>query len=121
MRWRERNKAMALIPNYHINKEVLNAQEEATKKLDLIYQEIDNQEILGGNGLHEHLCTFQMLSNDKTLQAKQCREWRATHPIKLSEDYKPECVEDYCDYCPMFNYIALDDEGKIMYVSRTFS
>jgi len=120
MRHRQKNKAMELDPNYFINKEILNAQEEATKKLKLIYQEIDNQEKLGGNGLHEHICTFKMLSNDKTYQMKQCREWRANHPIKFPEDDEPKYLEDYCDFCSMMNYVALDDEGKVMYVSRTF-
>lgn len=117
MRWRQRNKAMELDPNYLINKETLKAQEEATRKLKLIYQEVDNQEKLGGNGLHEHLCTFKMLSNDKSLQQAQCKKWLAAHPIEYPENNE---FLDACDLCPMMNYIALDDEGKIMYVSRTF-
>ena len=116
MRWRERNKAMRLNPNYPIDKETLKAQEEATRKLQLIYREVDNQEKLGGNGLHEHLCTFKMLSNDKSLQQAECRKWLAAHPIEYPEGdfWAP------CDFCAMMNYVAQDDEGKIMYVSRTF-
>ena len=116
MRWRERNKAMKFNPDYPIDKETLKAQEEATRKLQLIYREVDNQKKLGGNGLHEHLCTFKMLSNDKSLQQAECRKWLAAHPIEYPEGdfWEP------CDFCAMMNYVAQDDEGKIMYVSRTF-
>ena len=115
-RWRSKNKAAELDPNYPIDPEILKKQEEATAKLKLIYREIDTQE-LSGNGLHEHICTFKMLSNDKTRQARECREWLKKHPI----DY-PTYQEFWspCDFCAMMNYIAQDDEGKIMYVSRTF-
>lgn len=116
-RWHSINKAAELDPNYPIDSEILKKQEEATAKLDLIYKEIDNQEVLGGNGLHEHLCTFKMLSNDKTRQARECREWLKKHLIDYPAD------DDYwepCDFCAMMNYVAQDDEGKIMYVSRTF-
>ena len=74
-RWRSKYKAAELNPNYPIDLEVLKKQEEATAKLNLIYQEVDNQEVLGGNGLHGHICTFKMLSNDKAKQVHQCREW----------------------------------------------
>ena len=116
MRWHGRNKVMELDPNYPIDKQILEAQEEATKKLQLISREVDNQEKLGGNGLHEHLCTFKMLSNDKSLQQAECRKWLAAHPIEYPEGnfWSP------CDFCAMMNYVAQDDEGKIMYVSRTF-
>ena len=117
MRWRQRNKAMELDPNYLIDKKTLKAQEEATRKLKLIYREVDNQEKLGGNGLHEHLCTFKMLSNDKSRQQHECKEWLKKHPIEYPKNNE---FLDACDLCPMMNYIALDDEGKIMYVSRTF-
>jgi len=117
-RWRSKYKAAELDPNYPIDPEVLQKQEEATAKLDLIYREIDDQEILGGNGLHEHICTFKMLSNDKTRQARECREWLKKHPIEyLNIDF---LVWEPCDFCAMMNYVAQDDEGKIMYVSRTF-
>lgn len=117
MRWRQRNKAMELDPNYLIDKETLKAQEEATRKLKLIYREVDNQEKLGGNGLHEHICTFKMLSNDKSRQQHECKEWLKKYPIEYPKNNE---FLDACDLCPMMNYIALDDEGKIMYVSRTF-
>ena len=117
-RWRSKYKAAELDPNYPINQEILRKQEEATAKLDLIYREIDDQEVLGGNGLHEHICTFKMLSNDKTRQARECREWLKKHPIDYPNiDF---LVWEPCDFCAMMNYIAQDDEGKIMYVSRTF-
>lgn len=115
-RWRSIDKAAELDPNYPIDLEVLGKQEEATAKLKLIYREIDTQE-LGGNGLHEHICTFKMLSNDKTLQVKECKEWLKKHPIEYPDFgsyWNP------CDFCAMMNYVAQDDEGKIMYVSRTF-
>lgn len=116
-RWRSINRAAELDPNYPIDPEVLKNQEEATAKLNLIYKEIDDQKVLGGNGLHEHICTFEMLSNDKTRQAKECREWLKKHPIEYPDFgsyWSP------CDFCAMRNYVAQDDEGKIMYVSRTF-
>lgn len=116
-RWRSKNKAAELDPNYPIDLETLKKQEEATAKLNLIYKEIDNQQILGGNGLHEHICTFKMLSNDKTRQARECREWLKKHPINYP--YEDDYWEP-CDFCAMMNYVAQDDEGKIMYVSRTF-
>ena len=47
-RWRSEYKAAELDPNYPIDPEILQKQEEATAKLNLIYREIDNQEILGG-------------------------------------------------------------------------
>ena len=116
-RWRSKYKAKKLNPNLPLDMNVLKNQEEATEKLNLIYKEIDNQEVLGGNGLHEHICTFKMLSNDKTRQARECREWLKKHHV----DY-PTYKEFWspCDFCAMMNYIAQDDEGKIMYVSRTF-
>lgn len=117
-RWRSINKATKLNPNYPIDPEVLKKQEEATTKLDLIYKEIDNQKVLGGNGLHEHICTFKMLSNDKTRQARECREWLKKHPIEYPDSNF--LIWEPCDFCAMMNYVAQDDEGKIMYVSRTF-
>jgi hypothetical protein len=118
-RWRTKYKAAELDPNYPIDPEVLKNQEEATAKLNLIYREIDDQEVLGGNGLHDHICTFKMLSNDKTRQARQCREWLKKHPIEYP-DNNDFLIWEPCDFCAMMNYVAQDDEGKIMYVSRTF-
>ena len=116
-RWRSINRAKELDSNYPIDPEVLKKQEEATAKLDLIYREIDNQD-LGGNGLHDHICTFQMLSNDKAKQAHECREWLKKHPIEYpNSDF---LIWEPCDFCAMMNYVTQDDEGKIMYVSRTF-
>ena len=117
-RWCSEYKAAKLDPNYPIDLKILKKQEEATEKLDLIYKEIDNQEVLGGNGLHEHICTFKMLSNDKTKQARQCKEWLKKHPVEYPND--DFLIWTPCDFCAMMNYVAQDDEGKIMYVSRTF-
>ena len=116
-RWRLKNKAAKLNPNYPINPEILKKQEEATEKLNLIYKEIDDPKVLGGCGLHEHICTFEMLSNDKTRQARECREWLKAHPIEYPTD---DDFWEPCDFCAMMNYVAQDDEGKIMYVSRAF-
>lgn len=116
-RWRTKYKAAALNPNFPIDLETLKKQEEATKKLELIYREIDTEEV-GGNGVHDHICTFKMLSNNKTLQARECREWLKKHPIEYPDD--DSLIWAPCDFCAMMNYIAQDDEGKIMYVSRNF-
>ena len=105
-RWRSKNKAAELDPNYPIDPEILQKQEEATAKLDLIYREIDNQEV-SGNGLHEHICTFKMLSNDKTRQARECREWLKKHPIEYPNSNF--LIWEPCDFCAMMNYIAQDD------------
>lgn len=115
-RWRSKYKAAKLKPNYPIDLEILKKQEEATAKLELIYRAIDTQEI-SGNGAHEHICTFEMLSNDKTRQARECKEWLKKHPIEYPTD---DDFWEPCDFCAMMNYVAQDDEGKIMYVSRAF-
>lgn len=114
-RWRSKYKAKKLNSNFPLDMKVLKNQEEATAKLNLIYKEIDTPELSGG-GLHYHLCTFNMLSNDKSKQQYECRKWLKNHPIEYPEGdfWSP------CDFCAMMNYVALDDEGKIMYVSRTF-
>lgn len=53
---------------------------------------------------HKHLCTFVMLGNDKV---EECNKfYDGTPPIE-------------CDCCPMLNYVALDHNGKIMFVERT--
>ena len=67
---------------------------------------------------HRHMCTFEMLSG-KFDTEKRCRQWRKKHPIKFPDKWPPvEDVEDYCDFCEMMNYVALDNEGRIMYVKR---
>lgn len=106
---------MGLDPSYSIDLDVLKKQEEATARLELIYHAIDTRE-LSGFGCHAHICTFKMLSNDKSLQQSECRKWLAAHSIKYPEGdfWGP------CDFCAMMNYVAQDDEGKIIYVSRTF-
>ena len=117
-RWKARYEASQLNPQYPIDPIVLQKQEEAARKIDLVYNELDNQEILGGNGLHEHLCLFSMLSNDKSKQYKQCRKWRKEH--NNIEEFQGIGWSDACDYCEMMCYVALDDEGKLMYTSRIF-
>ena len=97
---------------------VLVAQEQATKEIKNFCYNIDfNNTALEGNGDHAHVCTFKMLSNDRGWQKAQCKKWLKKHPI-ISKNIIDS--SDYCDYCAMFNYVALDDEGKVMYVSRTF-
>lgn len=115
-RWRSKRKAAKLDPNYPIDPEVLKKQEEATAKLELIYHAIDTKEI-SGIGCHEHICTFEMLSNDKIRQARECKEWLKKHPIEYPTN---DDFWEPCDFCAMMNYVAQDDEGKIMYVSRAF-
>lgn len=110
-RWRLRNKAMNFIPE---DIEILKKQENATEKLKLIYKEIDTKE-LSGAGLHAHICTFEMLSNDKMKQRCECKKWLKQHPIEYPTN---DDFWEPCDFCEMMNYVALDDEGKIMYVSR---
>ena len=118
-RWRSKYKAAELDPNYPLDLEVLRKQEEATAKLDLIYKEVDTEEV-SGKGCHSHICTFKMLTNDKTRQARECKEWLKKHPIEYP-NYEDDCfIWEPCDFCAMMNYVAQDDEGKIMYVSRTF-
>ena len=122
-RWYGERKALSINKNESslIDIETLKKQEEATKKLDLIYNEIDNQDIIGGIGLHEHICLFKMLNNDKTKQQSLCKKWKKNHPIQFPNKKEDSYFtwED-CDFCSMFCYIALDDEGKLMYASRTF-
>ena len=39
----------------------------------------------------------------------------------MPPNYPKEYIEDdKCEFCPMLNYLALDDEGRIMYITRTF-
>ena len=52
----------------------------------------------------QHLCTFMMLGQNKEEQCK-----------KLYNGKPPQ----ECDCCPMLNYVALDHNGKIMFVERS--
>ena len=101
-----------------MNKELQN-QVLMTETLDQIIKQFENEYHLGGYWNHKHLCTFEMICpKDKE---KKCAEWRAKHPIHFPKKWhKPTCTEDYCDFCEMMNYVALDDEGRIIYVSRSF-
>lgn len=69
---------------------------------------------------HAHCCTFEMLCYGDLKEAeRQCARWRAQHPIRFPKKWpQPHDISDYCDFCEMHNYIALDNEGRIMYVKR---
>lgn len=69
---------------------------------------------------HDHMCTFKMLCRGDLKEAeRQCYEYRARKPIIFPKNWpKPSCVEDYCDFCDMMNYIALDNKGRVMYAQR---
>lgn len=109
---------VALRKIYYPNKKTntLIAQEKATKDIINFSNNRDTEECYG-NGCHYHICTFEMISNDRRWQKAQCKKWLKKHPI-ISRNIIDS--SDYCDHCAMFNYVALDDEGKVMYVSRTF-
>lgn len=67
---------------------------------------------------HQHKCTFEMLYPEEAI--KKCRMWRAQHPIKFPYKWpRPKYREDYCDFCEMMNYVALDSEGRIISVTHT--
>ena len=101
--------------NLPIDKETLKIQEDWTNKVrKFAWQEPQEA---GGNGIHYHKCLFCMLSNDKAKQYKQCREWRKKHNITAKFDGGMEW-SDACDECEMMCYVALDDEGKLMYTTR---
>ena len=102
------------------NKRVLNEpskalpkQEEITKEIVKFIKEKDTNDA-AGYGLHNHICTFEIMSNDRPWQKAQCKKWIKNHPVECDE-YGPDC-----DFCEMFNYIALDDEGRLMYATRNF-
>ena len=67
------------------------------------------------NEVHQHVCAFKLLSNDKSWCAAQCRKEKKKLP--------PPPVEwmDPCDYCPKMTYIAFDNDLNIIYASRTFT
>lgn len=92
---------------------VLPKQEEITKEIVKFTEEKDTHDVIG-YGLHNHICTFEIMSNDRPWQKAQCKKWIKNHPIKYDE-WGPDC-----DFCEMFNYIALDDEGRLMYATRNF-
>ena len=98
-----------------IDYDLLSKQNEFEKQARNLYKE---NTVMNSN--HYHICTFSIYSNDKAWQRCQCKKWRMQHPIELPIDFEPECVEDYCDYCPMLNYMTVDEEGKVMYIQRNF-
>lgn len=63
---------------------------------------------------HYHLCTFCLLNIKAERANEQCNQYIATHNIQPTRT--GETRYDYCDNCPMMNYVALDDYGRIMYV-----
>ena len=109
-RWR------ASHPNLYkrkISLEILGAQEGLTKEIAQFCDEREQANpMTEGYGRHYHLCTYEMVSNDGRWQDAMCIKWREKHGMMGKNKY------DCCDYCTMMNYVALDDEGKIMYVTR---
>lgn len=109
-----------------MNMNILEQQEQFTKEIKTAIQakELNNEEVIGTNQ-HRHICTFEITSNDRWEKSVLCQNWRAKHPIKFpnvpfyQEDFSPS-LPDYCDFCPMMNFVALDEEGKIMYSVRNF-
>ena len=82
------------------NKRVLNEpskalpkQEEITKEIKKFAKEKDTYDA-AGYGLHEHMCTFELISNDKPWQKAQCKKWIKNHPVECDE-WGPDC--DFCE------------------------
>ncbi len=91
-----------------------------TEALNQTIEQLENRYHFDGYWNHEHLCTFDMLDSEDCKE-ENCAKWRAKHPVHFPKKWhKPTCIEDYCDFCEMMNYVALDDEGRIIYVSRSF-
>ena len=65
--------------------------------------------------VHQHICAFKLLSNDKNWCAAQCRKEKKKLPLP------PEEWMDPCDYCPKMTYIAFDNDLNIIYATRTFT
>ena len=65
--------------------------------------------------VHQHVCAFTLLSNDKSWCAAQCRKEKKKLPPP------PEEWMDPCDYCPKMTYIAFDNDLNIIYATRTFT
>ena len=65
--------------------------------------------------VHQHICAFEFLSNDKSWCAAQCRKEKKKLP--------PPPVEwmDSCDYCPKMTFIAFDNDLNVIFASRTFT
>ena len=65
--------------------------------------------------VHQHICAYQLLSNDKSWCAAQCRKEKKKLPPP------PEEWMDPCDYCPKMTLITFDNDLNIIYASRTFT
>lgn len=97
-----------------LNKEILTVQEAFAQQV----KELCNSELeeAYGESYHKHKCLFCMLSNNKSQQLAQCKKWRRDHHITAPFD-KMEW-SDACDNCDMACYVRLDDEGKLMWITR---
>lgn len=97
-------------------------EEEMTKTIaDFIYMVEDSNKLQDEYvwRSHYHMCTFDLLNNKNPKKA--CKAYRHAHPLEFPEDYtKEDRKAARCDFCPMFNYVAVDDQGRIMYVTRNF-
>ena len=102
----------------------LEKQEQLTRNIrDSIRQLVDNYRINTNTYWdHQHVCTFELLGKDTYKRKKECKKYLKNHPIVIPTNYPKEynIEDDKCEFCPMLNYIALDDEGRIMYITRTF-
>ena len=94
-------------------------QEQMTKEIERMIEKIDTiTPPLKGYYHHAHKCTFKMLYPE--IAKEECAKWRAQHPIIFPNKWHPPtCLDDYCDFCDMMNYISLDNEGRIQYVIRS--
>lgn len=114
-------KRMTVAEEIHA-KPIIQAQEKLTQ--EIINTNIKIQEKYPecyGFPAHEHICTFDMLSRGKRnpfIQSKECKEWIKKQPVVLPENENPYGFYDYCDYCQMMNYVAVDDLGRIVFVHR---
>lgn len=102
--------------------ETLQIQEEITKNIaTYIAKQNENYGAAAiGKNKHYHLCTFWMTTKN---WIEQCEKWRASHPVRFLDSFAPlpDSIYEYCDFCPMMNYVALDDEGKLMYAIRNLT
>lgn len=62
---------------------------------------------------HIHKCAYEIVSNDKSWCAAQCRKEQKKLPTPP--------FDDYCDICPKMTYIAFDNDLNVVFAERTFT
>ena len=94
-------------------------QDRITNEIEKAINAIEKKNpSISGCYMHAHKCTFDMLCPE--IAEQECAKWRAKQPVRFPTHWpKPSCREDYCDFCDMMNYIALDEKGRIMYTVRS--